>query len=147
VTSAACVRNAFAVAAALATLATAAVAAAPDYTTTDATDQQTLERALYLCQWKTSHDVPDTAPTPAVCKSAAVSIDDAMLQDKQWWTFWARLNPEQALKANQSFSADFTAFRAQLKLKPERAQELLPPGIRLAKDDWRLWLVHKLTQP
>jgi hypothetical protein len=119
-------------------------ASAADLSAPDAIDQQTLERALFLCQWKNSHTVPDTAPTPAVCKSAAVSVDDAMLQDKQWWTFWARLNPDEALKANQSFSTDFVAFRARLKLKPERAEDLLPPGIQLLKDDWRLKLVHKL---
>jgi hypothetical protein len=121
-----------------------ATAAPPDYTTTDTTDRQTLERALYLCQWKTRHDVPDTAPIPAVCKSAAVSIDDATLQDKQWWTFWARLNPDEALKANQQFSADFAGFRARLALQPERAGELLPPGITLQSGDWRLWLVRRL---
>jgi hypothetical protein len=121
-----------------------AVAPAADLSGPDAIDQQTLERALYLCQWKSSHTVPDTAPTPAVCKSAAVSVDDAMLQDKQWWTFWARLNPDEALKANQAFSTDFVAFRARLKLKPERAEDLLPPGIQLLKDDWRLKLVQKL---
>jgi hypothetical protein len=121
-------------------------AAAADLSGPDAIDRQTLERALFLCQWKTTHTVPDTAPTPAVCKSAAVSIDDAMLQDKQWWTFWARLNPDEALKANQTFSADFVGFRERLKLKPERAQDLLPPGIQLLKDDWRLKLVHRLTE-
>lgn len=118
-----------------------------DYTGLDPIDRQTLERALYLCQWKSSHDVPDSAPIPAVCKSGAVSIEDAMLQDKQWWTFWTRLNPEEALKANQEFSTDFAGFQARLKVKPQLAQDLLPSGIRLAKDDWRLWLVHKLTQP
>jgi hypothetical protein len=129
----------------LAVACASAGASAADLSAPDPIDQQTLERALYLCQWKTAHTVPDTAPTPAVCKSAAVSIDDAMLQDKQWWTFWARLNPDEALKANQSFSTDFVTFRARLKLKPERAQDLLPPGIQLLKDDWRLKLVHRLT--
>jgi hypothetical protein len=128
----------------LAIACASAGASAADLSAPDAIDQQTLERALYLCQWKTAHTVPDTAPTPAVCKSAAVSIDDAMLQDKQWWTFWARLNPDEALKANQSFSTDFVNFRARLKLKPERAQDLLPPGIQLLKDDWRLKLVRKI---
>jgi hypothetical protein len=128
----------------LAIACASAGASAADLSAPDAIDQQTLERALYLCQWKTAHTVPDTAPTPAVCKSGAVSIDDAMLQDKQWWTFWARLNPDEALKANQSFSTDFVNFRARLKLKPERAQDLLPPGIQLLKDDWRLKLVRKI---
>jgi hypothetical protein len=131
--------------AAIVALACASAGApAADLSAPDAIDQHTLERALFLCQWKTSHTVPDTAPTPAVCKSAAVSIDDVMLQDKQWWTFWARLNPDEALKANQTFSSDFVAFRARLKLKPERAEDLLPPGIQLLKDDWRLKLVRKL---
>jgi hypothetical protein len=134
-----------AMAAAVAVLSTAR-SAPPDYTTTDAIDRQTLERALYLCQWKTTHDVPETAPTPAVCRSAYVSIDDAMLQDKQWWTFWARLNPEEALRANQNFSADFAAFHARLQLQPQLAEELQPPGIKLLKGDWRLWLIHKLAE-
>jgi hypothetical protein len=110
----------------------------------DSIDQQTLERALYLCTWKTTHDVPETSPTPAVCRSAAVSVDDAMLQDKQWWTFWARLNPEEALKANQNFSADFAGFRSRVQVNPQLAEQLLPPGIKLQKGDWRLWLIHKL---
>lgn len=117
-----------------------------DFAGSDAVDRQTLERALFLCQWKSSHDVPDSAPIPAVCKSTVVSIEDAMLQDKQWWTFWTRFNSEEALKANQQFSADFVAFQSRLKVKPELAQSLLPPGVRLAKDDWRVLLVHQLAQ-
>ena len=113
--------------------------------TTDAIDQQTLERALFLCQWKLDHDVPDNAPNPAVCRSSAVSTDDAMLQLKQWWTFWARLNPEAALKANQQFSADYAAFHSRLTVKPELAAQLLPPGIKLEKGDWRLRLIQELT--
>jgi hypothetical protein len=114
--------------------------------TTDAIDQETLERALFLCQWKLNHDVPDSAPNPAVCRSSAVSTDDAMLQLKQWWTFWARLNPEAALKANQQFSADYAAFHSRLSVKPELAAELLPPGIKLEKGDWRLRLIRELTR-
>jgi hypothetical protein len=140
-------RCAFVLAVAGTTLWRIAAADLPDYTTTDAIDRQTLERALYLCQWKTRHDVPETAPVPAVCKSAAVSIDDAMLQDKQWWTFWARLNPDEALKANQQFSADFAAFRARLQRQPQQAEELLPPGIALRYGDWRLWLMRRLASP
>ena len=113
--------------------------------TTDAIDQQTLERALFLCQWKLDHDVPDNAPNPAVCRSSAVSTDDAMLQLKQWWTFWARLNPEAALKANQQFSTDYAAFHSRLTVKPELAAQLLPPGIKLEKGDWRLRLIQELT--
>jgi hypothetical protein len=124
-----------------------AIALSADYASLDPIDRQSLERALFLCQWKSSHDVPESAPIPAVCKSGSVAIEDAMLQDKQWWTFWTRLNNEQALKANQQFSADFAGFQARLQVKPELAQDLLPPGIRLAKDDWRLWLVHTLAQP
>jgi hypothetical protein len=114
--------------------------------TADPIDQETLERALFLCQWKSNHDVPDSAPTPAVCRSSAVSTDDAMLQLKQWWTFWARLNPEAAQKANQQFSADYAAFHSRLTVKPELAAQLLPPGIKLAKDDWRLRLVQELIR-
>ena len=114
--------------------------------TTDAIDQQTLERALYLCQWKLDHDVPDSAPNPAVCRSSVVSTDEAMLQLKQWWTFWARLDPEAALKANQQFSADYAGFRARLQLKPQLAEQLLPRGITLQKSDWRVKLIRELTR-
>jgi hypothetical protein len=114
--------------------------------TRDLIDQDTLERALYLCQWKIDHDVPDNAPTPAVCRSDAVSTDDAMLQLKQWWTFWARLDAAAALRANQQFSADFAGFHSRLTLKPESAGDLLPPGIRLQAGDWRLRLVRELTR-
>jgi hypothetical protein len=110
----------------------------------DAIDQETLERALYLCQWKLNHDVPDSAPNPAVCRSSVVSTDDAMLQLKQWWTFWARLDPEAALKANRQFSADYAAFHSRLTVKPGLAAELLPPGIKLEKGDWRLRLIREL---
>ncbi len=123
---------------------TATAAWAEDDATADAIDQDTLVRALYLCRWKLNHDVPDDAPNPAVCRSSGASTDDAMLQLKQWWTFWARLNPEAALRANQQFSADYAGFRARLQLKPELAEELLPAGITLQKGDWRLRLVHAL---
>jgi hypothetical protein len=116
-----------------------------DYTSPDPTDRQTLERALFLCQWQSSHDVPDSAPIPAVCKSGAVSIEDAMLQDKQWWTFWARLNSVAALQANQQFSTDFVGFQARQRLKPALAGQLLPPGVKLPKEDWRVRLVHDLA--
>jgi hypothetical protein len=132
--------------AALTPLLFSAPTLAADYTSTDAIDRQTLERALFLCQWKLGHDVPESAPNPAVCRSAAVSIDDAMLQDKQWWTFWARLNPDEALQANQRFSSDFVAFQARLTLRPELAEELLPPGVKLLKDDWRVWLVKRIAR-
>jgi hypothetical protein len=124
----------------------ATAAPAQDDATTDAIDQDTLERALFLCQWKLNHDVPDNAPNPAVCRSSAVSTDDAMLQLKQWWTFWARLNSDEALKANQQFSADYAAFHARLQVKPELARDLLPPGIKLQQGDWRLRLIRELTR-
>jgi hypothetical protein len=129
----------------LAVVLAPAIARGADYTSPDSIDRQTLERALFLCQWKGSHDVPDSAPIPAVCKGGTVSIEDAMLQDKQWWTFWARLNSEQALRANQQFSADFVAFQARQRIKPELAGQLLPPGMKLPKEDWRVRLVHELT--
>ena len=112
-----------------------------------ASDRQNLERALFLCQWKGSHDVPESAPIPAVCKSSAVSTEDALLQDKQWWTFWARLNPDQAQQASQLFSTDFAAFQARQKLQPQLALQLLPAGLKLPPDDWRVRLVRQLSRP
>jgi len=140
------VRRAMAIAAVMAMAVSATAGLAEDDATTDAIDQDTLARALFLCQWKVDHDVPDNAPIPAVCRSSAVSTDDAMLQLKQWWTFWARLNPEAALKANQQFSADYAAFHSRLTVKPELAGELMPPGIKLQKGDWRLRLIRELTR-
>jgi hypothetical protein len=110
----------------------------------DVVDQQSLLRVMFLCQWKATHDVPETAPIPAVCKSGAVSIEDALLQDKQWWTFWVRFNSEQAVKANQQFSADFAGFQARLRLNPMLAEQLLPPSVKLPKEDWRVRVVHDL---
>lgn len=136
------------VAALLALMAMLGAAAAPaaDDATTDAIDQDTLARALYLCQWKLDHDVPDNAPNPAVCRSSVVSTDEAMLQLKQWWTFWARLDPDAALKANQQFSSDYAGFHARLQLKPQLAEQLLPRGITLQKNDWRVKLIRELTR-
>jgi hypothetical protein len=131
---------------ALTIMITATVARAEDDATTDTIDQDTLARALYLCQWKLDHDVPDNAPNPAVCRSSVVSTDEAMLQLKQWWTFWARLDPEAALKANQQFSADYAGFHARLQLKPQLAEQLLPRGITLQKSDWRVKLIRELTR-
>jgi hypothetical protein len=125
---------------------TAAAAPAAEDATTDAVDQETLARALYLCQWKLDHDVPDNAPNPAVCRSSVVSTDDAMLQLKQWWTFWARLDPDAALKANQQFSTDYAGFHARLQRKPQLAEQLLPRGIALQKNDWRVKLIRELTR-
>ncbi len=123
-----------------------ASALAADAIISDVIDQQSLERVLFLCQWKSSHEVPESAPIPAVCKSAAVSIEDALLQEKQWWTFWARLNNEQALKANQQFGADFVAFQARQRLNPSLAAQLLPPGLKLPREDWRARVVRDLIQ-
>lgn len=124
----------------------AAAAGAADDSITDAIDQSTLARALFLCQWKLDHDVPDNAPNPAVCRSSVVSTDDAMLQLKQWWTFWARLDPDVALRANQQFSADYAGFLARLQLKPQLAQQLLPRGITLQTNDWRVKLIRELIR-
>jgi hypothetical protein len=139
-------KSALSVLAVMAMVLSATATLAETDATPDAVDQETLERALFLCQWKISHDVPDSAPNPAVCRSSAVSTDDAMLQLKQWWTFWARLNPEAALKANQQFSADYAAFHSRLTVKPELAAQLLPPGIKLERGDWRLRLIRELTR-
>ncbi|HEV2700827.1 MAG TPA: hypothetical protein VGV09_04295 [Steroidobacteraceae bacterium] len=111
----------------------------------DVIDQQSLVRVMFLCQWKSSHEVPESAPIPAVCKSGAVSIADALLQDKQWWTFWVRLNSEQAVKANQQFSADLAGFQARQRLNPALAAQLLPPSVKLPKEDWRVRVVHDLV--
>jgi hypothetical protein len=121
------------------------VAVATDFAAIDSSDKDALERALYLCVWRTSHEVPDDAPVPAVCRSTTVSIDDALLQSKQWWTFWARLNLDEAQRANARFGADVLAFQARQRQKPELAIQLLPQGIKLAKDDWRVLLVRELT--
>jgi hypothetical protein len=122
-------------------------ALATDFAAIDSSDKEALERALYLCLWRTSHDVPDDAPIPAVCKSATVSIDDALLQSKQWWTFWARLNPAEAQQANTRFGTDALAFEARQRQQPQLASELLPQGIKLARDDWRVLLVRELMTP
>jgi hypothetical protein len=121
------------------------VAVATDFAAIDSRDKDALERALYLCVWRTSHEVPDDAPVPAVCRSTTVSMDDALLQSKQWWTFWARLNFDEAQRANARFGADVLAFQARQRQKPELATQLLPQGIKLAKDDWRVLLVKELT--
>lgn len=134
------------VAAALTMAFTAMAAGAADDAVTDPGDQDTLERALYLCQWMLDHDVPENAPNPAACRSSVVSTDDAMLQLKQWWTFWARLDPDGALKANQQFSADYAGFQSRLQLQSQLAQQLLPRGITLQSTDWRVRLIRELTR-
>jgi hypothetical protein len=123
---------------------TTSAAVATDFASIDSSDKDALERALYLCVWRTSHDVPEDAPVPAVCRSTTVSIDDALLQSKQWWTFWARLNLDEAQRANARFGSDMLAFQARQRQTPQLATQLLPQGIKLAKDDWRVLLVREL---
>jgi hypothetical protein len=122
----------------------ALAARAADYSVIDANDRDALERALFLCVWRTDHTVPENAPIPAVCRSHTVSIDDALLQSKQWWMFWARADTDGVVKANTQFGEDFVAFQARQQRKPELADQLLPPGIALSKADWRVVLVREL---
>jgi hypothetical protein len=117
---------------------------ASDYGSTDSTDKDALERALYLCVWRTSHAIPEHAPIPAACTAVAVSIDDALLQSKQWWTFWARLNTDAAVQANARFGTDLQMFQARQRQTPQLAAELLPQGVKLPDDDWRVLLVREL---
>jgi len=81
-----------------------------------------------------------------VCTTAAISTDDAVHETKQWWTYWARFtSPEDAMKAKIRFNADFQAFQARQKSMPDLAQQLLPQGDALPRDDWRVVLVKDLT--
>jgi hypothetical protein len=130
----------------IAALLVAGHARAGDYTTADADDAVTLERSLFLCQWRLGHGAPEGAPDPVVCTSAAISTDDAVHETKQWWTYWARFSTEEAMKAKIRFNQDFQAFQARLAKHPELADELLPTGGSLAPDDWRLLLVQQLRQ-
>jgi hypothetical protein len=127
-----------------AALLVAPAARPADYSVIDANDRDALERALFLCLWRTDHEVPENAPIPAVCRSHTVSIDDALLQSKQWWMFWARFDNAGVVKANTQFGEDFLAFQARQRRKPELADQLLPPGIALSKADWRVVLVQEL---
>lgn len=120
-------------------------ARAADYDATDSADRDTLERALFLCQWRTGHGAPDGEPTPVVCTTAPISTDDAVHETKQWWTFWARFNTEEAAKAKIRFNEDFLAFQALLADQPQLAGQLLPQGAKLPGDDWRILLVMDLT--
>ena len=121
-------------------------ARAADYTVADLSDADTLERSLYLCLWKAGHGAPDGEPSPVVCTTAAISTDDAVHETKQWWTYWARFSsPEDAMKAKIRFNADFQAFQARQKSMPDLAQQLLPQGDALPRDDWRVALVKDLT--
>jgi hypothetical protein len=116
------------------------------YTVADLNDAVTLERSLYLCQWRVGHGAPDGEPSPVVCSGAAISTDDAVHETKQWWTYWARFSgAEDAMKAKIRFNADFEAFQARQKKMPQLAQQLLPQASRLPGDDWRVALVKQLT--
>jgi hypothetical protein len=120
-------------------------AQAVDYTLTDLNDADTLERSLFVCLWRTGHGAPDGEPRPVVCTTAVISTDDAVHETKQWWTYWARFNTEEAGKAKIRFNEDFLAFQARQRQQPGLAQLLLPPGGKLPRDDWRVVLVEALT--
>jgi hypothetical protein len=116
------------------------------YTVADLNDAVTLERSLFLCQWRVGHGAPDGEPSPVVCTTAAISTDDAVHETKQWWTYWARFsNPEDAMRAKIRFNADFQAFQARQRKMPDLAQQLLPQAGDLPGDDWRVVLVKNLT--
>ena len=116
------------------------------YTVADSNDAVTLERSLFLCQWRAGHGAPDGEPSPVVCTTAAISTDDAVHETKQWWTYWARFSsPEDAMKAKIRFNADFQAFQARQRKMPQLAQQLLPQEGQLPGDDWRVLLVRDLT--
>lgn len=132
-------------AACAAMLGTMSAAHAADYNLADLNDADTLERSLFVCLWKTGHGAPDGEPSPVVCTTAAISTDDAVHETKQWWTYWARFNTDEALKAKMRFNDDFLAFQARQRRKPELAQLLLPQGAKLPRDDWRVLLIAQLT--
>lgn len=126
-------------------LCTMSSARAADYTLADLNDADILERSLFVCLWKTGHGAPDGEPSPVVCTTAAISTDDAVHETKQWWTYWARFNTDEALKAKMRFNDDFLAFQARQRRKPDLAQLLLPQGGKLPRDDWRVLLIQQLT--
>ena len=136
------------IAALLCTILLCAIPAAhaTDYTTTDANDAVTLERSLFLCQWRTGHGAPDGEPSPVACTTAAISTDDAVHETKQWWTYWARFNTDGAMKAKIRFNHDFEAFQARLAKQPALADQLLPQAGTLPDDDWRMRLVRQLQK-
>jgi hypothetical protein len=134
------------VAACTAMLGTTVRAQVGGYTVADLSDAVTLERSLFLCQWRAGHGAPDGEPSPVVCTTAAISTDDAVHESKQWWTYWARFSsPEAAVKAKIRFNADFEAFQARQRKIPDLAQQLLPQAGQLPGDDWRVQLVKALT--
>jgi hypothetical protein len=126
-------------------LSTLPAARAADYTLADLNDADTLERSLFVCLWRTGHGAPEGEPNPVVCTTAAIATDDAVHETKQWWTYWARFNTEEAVKAKIRFNDDFLAFQARQQGKPELAQLLLPQAAKLPGDDWRVLLVRELT--
>jgi len=127
-------------------LCTIATAQVGGYTIADLNDAVTLERSLFLCQWRVGHGAPDGEPSPVVCTTTAISTDDAVHETKQWWTYWARFtSADDAMKAKIRFNADFEAFQARQKKMPELAQQLLPQAGGLPGDDWRVMLVKDLT--
>jgi hypothetical protein len=127
-------------------LCTIATAQVGDYRVSDLTDAVTLERSLFLCQWRMGHGAPDGEPSPVVCTTTAISTDDAVHETKQWWTYWARFtSADDAMKAKIRFNADFQAFQTRQQEKPDLAQQLLSQGSRLPRDDWRVVLIKDLT--
>ena len=137
-----CIRLAAAACAVI--LCTTPATRAADYTLADLNDADTLERSLFVCLWKTGHGAPDGEPSPVVCTTAAISTDDAVHETKQWWTYWARFNTDEALKAKMRFNDDFLAFQARQRRKPDLARTLLPQADQLAANDWRVRLVDEL---
>jgi hypothetical protein len=133
------------VAACAALLRNLCLAQAADYTVADLKDADTLERSLFLCQWRFGHRAPEGEPAPVVCTTAPISTDDAVHETKQWWTYWARFNTEAALKAKMRFNEDFLLFQARLARMPDLAEDLLPQDGRLPEDDWRVALVRDLV--
>jgi hypothetical protein len=131
-------------AACAAVLCTMSSARAADYTLADLNDADILERSLFVCLWKTGHGAPEGEPSPVVCTTAAISTDDAVHETKQWWTYWARFNTEEALKAKMRFNDDFLAFQARQRQTPDLAKTLLPQADQLAANDWRVRLVSEL---
>ncbi|HEY6455725.1 MAG TPA: hypothetical protein VIY90_10650 [Steroidobacteraceae bacterium] len=127
-------------------LCSVATAQVGGYAVADSNDAVTLERSLFLCQWRVGHGAPDGEPSPVVCTTAAISTDDAVHETKQWWTYWARFSgAENATKAKIRFNADFEAFQSRQRKVPDLAQRLLPQGGELPADDWRVRLVKDLT--
>src|ERR1700722_17164966 len=122
------------------------VAQAVDYTVADLKDADTLERSLFLCQWRLGHGAPDGEPSPMVCTTAPISTDDAVHETKQWWTYWARFNTGEAVKAKIGFNNDFLRFKARHRQQPQLARRLLPQAGQLPRDDWRVLLVQRLTR-